>query len=113
VAKQHSPIGTSVKTHIEGKRARNTGYRDAQARLAPFEQIARMVVMRRSQLGLSQQELAERMSTTASVISRLEGGQHRTSTETLRRLAEALEGQAILGFEFGDEDEPRREVVVL
>jgi ribosome-binding protein aMBF1 (putative translation factor) len=113
VTKQHSPIGTSVKEHIESKLSRSAGYRDAQARLAPFEQIARMVVMRRSQLGLSQQELAERMSTTASVISRIEGGRHRTSTETLRRLAEALEGQAILGFEFADEDEPRREVVVL
>lgn len=113
MAKQQSAIGTSVSEHMESKRSRSARYRDAQERLAPFEQIARIVVMRRSQLGLSQQEVAERMSTTASVISRIEGGQHRTSTETLRRLAEALEGHALLGFEFADEGEPRREVVAL
>jgi transcriptional regulator with XRE-family HTH domain len=43
---------------------------------------------------------AERMGTTASVLSRIESGQHRTSTNTLRRLANALDGQAVLGFDF-------------
>lgn len=52
-----------------------------------LEEIARVVIMRRAQLGLTQQELAERMGTTKSVVSRIESGQHRTSTETLRRLA--------------------------
>lgn len=113
MTQQPSPVGTSVQERIESKRSRRARYREAQERLAPFEQIARIVVMRRAKLGLSQQELAERMSTTASVISRIESGQHRASTETLRRLAEALEGQALLGFEFADEGEPRREVVAL
>lgn len=49
----------------------------------------------------------------ASVISRIESGQHRTGTETLRRLAEALDGHALLGFEFGTESEPARELVAL
>ena len=49
---------------------------------------------------LTQQELAERMSTTKSVISRIESGQHRSGTDTLRRLAEALNGRAVIGFEF-------------
>lgn len=72
------------------------------------------MILRRAQLGLSQQELAARMGTTASVISRIESGQHRTSTETIRRLAAALEGHAVLGFEFGAADaERRRELVVL
>jgi transcriptional regulator with XRE-family HTH domain len=48
------------------------------------------------------------MGATASVVSRIESGQHRTSTNTLRRLASALDGQAVLGFEF----EPGETVLV-
>jgi len=113
MAKGQSPIGTSVSEHIERKRRQSRRYRQAQDRLQPFEEIARIVIMRRARLGLSQQELAERMGTTASAISRIESGQHRTSAETLRRLAEALEGHAVLGFEFGTAAEPERELVTL
>lgn len=108
-----SPAGTSVAEHIEDERARSPRYRQVQEELRPFEEIARMVIMRRARLGLSQRELAERVGTTASVISRIESGQHRTSTETLRRLAEALEGHAVLGFDFGTEEQPERELVRL
>lgn len=110
---RQSPIGTSVNEHIERKRAHSRRYREAKERLEPFEQLARIVVMRRARLGLSQKELAERMGTTASVISRIESGQHRTSAETMRRLAEALEGSAVVGFDFGTEAEPERELVAL
>jgi len=103
----------SVGEHIERKLAGSKRYREAYERLAPFEQIARIAIMRRAQLGLSQGQVAERMGTTTSVISRIESGQHRTSTETLRRLAEALEGHALLGFEFGTSDKPNRELVTL
>lgn len=94
------PVGTTVEAEVERKRSQSQRYREGHDRLEPFEQIARVVIMRRAELGLSQQEVAERMGTTASVISRIETGQHRTSTETLRRLAEALEGHAVFGFEF-------------
>ena len=108
-----SPAGTSVSEHIERKRARSKPYREAKERLEPFEQLARIVIMRRARLGLSQQQLAERMGTTASVISRIESGQHRTGAETLRRLAAALEGSAVVGFEFDTDGEPERELVAL
>jgi ribosome-binding protein aMBF1 (putative translation factor) len=110
---KHSPIGTSVSEHIERKRTENDRYREAKDRLEPFEQLARIVVVRRARLGLSQNELAGRMGTTASVISRIESGQHRTSAETLRRLAKALGGSAVVGFDFGTEAEPERELVAL
>jgi len=105
MASNDNPVGTTVDADIQRKRRESRRYRGAQDRLAPFEQIARLVIMRRAELGLSQQEVAERMGSTASVISRIESGQHRTSTETLRRLAEALDGRAVLGFEFDDTDE--------
>ena len=100
MAKNDSPIGTSVEAHNEQRRARSRKFQETQDRLRPFEEIARVVIMRRAQLGLTQQELAERMSTTKSVVSRIESGQHRSGTDTLRRLAEALDGHAVIGFEF-------------
>jgi ribosome-binding protein aMBF1 (putative translation factor) len=103
MAKDHSPIGTSVEEHLEERRARSPKFRETEARLRPFEEIARVVVMRRAQLGLTQQELAERMGTTKSVISRIESGQHRSGTDTLRRLAQALDGHAVIGFDFDSE----------
>lgn len=113
MATKHSPAGKRVAAHIERRRSRSRRYREAKERLQPFEQIARVAIVRRAQLGLSQQEVAERMGTTASVISRIESGQHRTSAETLRRLARALEGRALLGFDFGTLDRPEREFVTL
>lgn len=113
MAKTVSPIGSSVAEHLGGSRFRNATYRDTQDRLRPFEQIARMVIVRRAQLGITQQELAERMGTTKSAISRIESGQHRSSTDTLRRLAEALDGHAVLGFEFDENPAPAADLVRL
>jgi transcriptional regulator with XRE-family HTH domain len=103
----------SVNESVEQKLASSVGYREAYERMAPFEQIARIAIMRRAQLGLSQQQVAERMGTTMSVISRIESGRHRTGTDTLRRLAKALDGHALVGFEFGTDRAPERELVAL
>lgn len=111
--KNNSPIGSSVEEHIDQHRSRSQSYRETQDRLRPFEEIARVVIMRRAHLGLTQQELAVRMGTTKSVISRIESGQHRASTDTLRRLAEALDGHAIIGFEFGSEQPLQQDLVRL
>ena len=100
MTKNDRPIGTSVEAHNEQRSACSHKFRETQERLRPFEEIARVVIMRRAELGLTQQELAERMGTTKSVISRIESGQHRSGTDTLRRLAQALDGHAVIGFEF-------------
>ncbi len=65
------------------------------------------------ELGLTQQELAERMSTSHSAISRIESGQHKTSVDTLRRLAEALGLRFVVGFEGGTAEKPVRELVAV
>jgi transcriptional regulator with XRE-family HTH domain len=80
--------------------------------LLGFELLARAVITRRAELQLTQQAVAERMGTTASTISRIESGQHATSARTLKRLAEALGGQALVGFEFGDPNRPPVRTVV-
>jgi ribosome-binding protein aMBF1 (putative translation factor) len=108
-----SPIGMSVEEDHAQQLANDPEYRAVHERNAPFEALARLVIMRRAKLGLSQEELASRMSTTASAISRIESGQHATNARTLKKLAEALDARAVLGFEFGSKAKPQRELVTL
>jgi ribosome-binding protein aMBF1 (putative translation factor) len=93
-----SPIGSS---HREGaaRRAKNPAYQRRLNELAPYERVARMVIARRMNAGWTQQELAERMGTSHSVISRIESGQHATSVQTLARLADAFETHLVVGFD--------------
>jgi transcriptional regulator with XRE-family HTH domain len=88
-------------------------YRTEWERLRPFEEIARVVILRRGKLGLSQEEVAKRMGTTASVISRVESGQHATSMSTLKRLAEALELRFVVGFEDPSAKRAKRDLVAV
>ena len=56
-----------------------------------FAQIADRVAERRSEMGLSQRELAELCGTTQSAIARLERGGRPPRIDTLLRIAEALQ----------------------
>ncbi len=107
------PIGTAAADASRRRRHQNAAYRIAQKRLAPYEGIARFVMMRRAELELTQAQLAERMGTSHSAISRIESGQHRTSVATLERLAQALEVRFVMGFESGSREAPVRELVSL
>ena len=86
-----NPAGGSRAGASIGSRRRDPAYSAAQERLAPYERVARFVITRRAELGLTQKQLAERMGTSHSAISRVESGQHRASVATLERLAQALE----------------------
>jgi transcriptional regulator with XRE-family HTH domain len=106
-------MGAPAADASRRRRRRDPEYRAAQERLAPYEGIARFVITRRAELGLTQKQLAERMGTSHSAISRVESGQHRTSVATLERLAEALEVRFVMGFETGPREAPVRELVTL
>jgi transcriptional regulator with XRE-family HTH domain len=88
-------------------------YREELRRLAPYEGVARIVIARRQALGLTQQELADRVGTSHSVISRIESGQHPTSVTTLRRLAAAFETHLVVGFSDEPEEIVDRELVAV
>jgi ribosome-binding protein aMBF1 (putative translation factor) len=107
-----NPVGRST-TEARRRRRRSTEYRGAQDRLAPYEGIARFVISRRAELALTQQQLAARMGTSHSAISRIESGQHRSSVATLERLAQALDARFVVGFETGPSEAPVRELVSL
>ena len=108
-----SPIGTSAQDAARRRARHSAEYRAEAERLAPHEALARLIIKHRSALGLTQQELASRMGTSHSAISRMESGQHATKPETLRRLAHALEIRFVMGFESGPADRPTRELVTV
>jgi transcriptional regulator with XRE-family HTH domain len=103
--------GTTSADAKHRRAERSSAYRAEQRRLAQFEEIARLVIKHRASLGLSQQELARRVGTSHSAISRIESGRHKTSVSTLQRVAEALGLRLVLGFESGPADHPERELV--
>jgi ribosome-binding protein aMBF1 (putative translation factor) len=97
-----SPVGS---THgAPTRRSRNPEYQKHLQRLAPYERVARMVIARRMVAGWTQQQLAERVGTSHSVISRIESGQHATSVRTLARLADAFGTHLVVGFDDEPED---------
>jgi ribosome-binding protein aMBF1 (putative translation factor) len=106
-----SPIGSTTQQAQRRRARRSAAYRAEQQRLAQFEDLARLVIKHRAGLGISQKELARRVGTSHSAISRLESGRHKTSVETLQRVAEALGVRFVLGFETGPRNDPTRELV--
>ena len=61
--------------------------------------LGQLIYDLRRDVGLSQRELAERMGTTQSVVSRLEeGGGARNRIDTLARVATALGRHLVLSF---------------
>jgi len=67
-----------------------------------FAAISDRLAERRSQLGLSQQELAELCGTTQSAIARLESGGRPPRIDTLLKIADALDCE--LSFELRPRD---------
>ena len=102
MAARHSALGTPVAEGTRRRARRSAAYRKEQTRLAPYEEIARLVIKHRMALGLTQAELARRMGTSHSAISRIESG-----------LAEALELRFLVGFESGSREKPTRELIAV
>lgn len=61
--------------------------------------IVRELIAARMRAGLTQNEIAERMGTTQSVIARLEGGKRTPSMTTVQRYAEATGCKAVFRLE--------------
>jgi ribosome-binding protein aMBF1 (putative translation factor) len=112
MTRRDSPVGTAVSDHIKDS-LKDPEFRAEYERLAPYEELARIVLMRRAALDLTQAELADRMGTTASAVSRIESGQHATNSQTLKKLADAFGVRAVFGFEAGSAEQPERELVTL
>ena len=81
------------------KKKRRAPAAEARAVIEKDLALGQLIYDLRTEAGLSQRELAERMGTTQSVISRLEeGGAARNRIDTLARVATALDRHLILSF---------------
>jgi ribosome-binding protein aMBF1 (putative translation factor) len=112
-AHEGSPVAIPAKEGRRGRARRNAAIRKEEARLAPYLGLARIIIKHRLAAGITQQELAERMGTSHSAVSRIESGWHTAKPETLGRLAEALDMRFVMGFESGPAENPERELVAV
>lgn len=69
--------------------------RNAFADMTPEFEFSRGLIAARIEAGLTQEEVAQRMGTTQSVVARLEGGRSLPSVKSLYRYAEATGTKAI------------------
>jgi ribosome-binding protein aMBF1 (putative translation factor) len=110
-----SPIGQSITEVIAEHEALDPEWAAERARNRHLREFAKLVLIRRTELGLNQEALADRMGTSHSVISRLESGRHSFSVATMLKVARALDMKLVIGFEVDGDDaeEPTRNLVVV
>lgn len=78
------------REYVREQLAQDTEFRDEYERLKERQQFRRSMIRARLDAGLTQQELADRIGTRQSAISRLESGSATPSFDMIGRLADAL-----------------------
>jgi DNA-binding XRE family transcriptional regulator len=89
-----SPLGSDIDTFAATCEA-DRAYRKERRRRAPYENVARALIVYRMHANLSQKALAERAGTSTTTIRRLERGDRAAHRCTLERLA-AIVGTALI-----------------
>ena len=89
---------SDVRT-LHKKWLRDPVYREAYDKLAPEFRLAKALIEARTNAGLTQAQMAERMHTTQSVVARLESGRAHPSTRTLESFAKAAGVRLKISFE--------------
>lgn len=83
--------GRTLKNYI-AEQMRNPEFRKAWDDLDPEFQVLKAMIKAREKSGISQAELARRLGTKQSVVSRLERGAFsKASLETIKKVADALD----------------------
>lgn len=77
---------------------KDPGVRQAYLELQPEFAIIRRIIEARIKEGITQKELAKKMKTKQSAISRLESGRANPSLNFLQRLAKALDSRLEIHF---------------
>lgn len=77
---------------------KNPEFRREYRRQAPFYDLILEIIHRRKELGLTQQELADKVGTYQSNISKIEAGEVNVRLSTLVDIAEALETRLQIWF---------------
>ena len=77
-------------------------FREAEAELSPYEDLARQLIAFRIKNGLTQSDLAQLAGMHQSAIARLESGEHEPTLRTLRRITHAMGGTLLLQVDRGE-----------
>ena len=80
---------TEAEDYFEEKYKNDPEFQEAWDKIELEYEIARQIIERRKELGMTQKELAEKIGTTQSVISRIENG-HNLSLNYLMKISEQL-----------------------
>ena len=82
-----------MKDFIEVKKQllRDKEFRKEYEKLGSEFDLVRMIIKKRLEKGLTQKELARKIGTKQSAISRLESGSYNPSLSILRKVADALD----------------------
>jgi len=72
---------------------RDKGIKKAYEKLGSEFAVIKMIIKRRIEKGLSQRELAKKIGTKQSAISRLESGTYNPSLSFLQKVGEALDAK--------------------
>ena len=73
-------------------------YQAAYEQLAAEFELASTIIAARTQAGLTQAELAQRMNSKQSLVARLESGAQNTTVKTLTRIATATGTELKISF---------------
>ena len=84
---------------LHKKWMKDAKYRREYKSLQEEFSLVSALIAARTLVGLTQEEVANRMKTTQAVIARLEGGGSKPSTRTLERYAEATGSRLRISFE--------------
>lgn len=83
--------GRKLKDYIADQ-MKNPDFKKAWSDLDPEFQVLKAMIKAREKSGISQAELAKRLGTKQSVVSRLERGAFsKASLETIKKVADALD----------------------
>jgi len=87
---KYDPVPHDQKAFLE-KASKRRGFRQAYDALEIEYALAHEMLSARTRAGLTQEAVADRMGTTKSAVSRLEGaGKHAPSMTSLQKYAEAV-----------------------
>jgi transcriptional regulator with XRE-family HTH domain len=82
--------GAHTLEELRAELCKDEKFREAYRRQRPYSSILVAIIKKRTELGLTQKQLAKRANTTQSCISRIESGRHNVRLGTLVNIAEAL-----------------------
>jgi len=89
----------SFLSELDDRLNQNPAYRHEAMQARPYVQVAKELVRIRSEANLTQKQLAEKIGTTSSVISRMESLDYgRVTLSTLQRIAHALDLELDIRF---------------